>query len=89
VGDFIGISMQSMSRIVLGVSQAIASMRKDFITTPAEKEELSKSFESFYSIAGFPQVFGAIDCTHIKIIGEYNFPYDTALIQHLSSSRFD
>lgn len=59
-----------MSRIVLQVSSAIASLLNEFIFLPRNHDELLKNFEGFYKIAGFPTVFGTIDCTHVKIIGQ-------------------
>lgn len=67
MGDFIGISESSMSKVVKQTSIAIAQLKSKFIHFPSNRRE---TIEDFHSIAGFPNVIGAIDCTHVKIIGQ-------------------
>lgn len=65
----VGMSRASVSRIVSEVSVAIASLRKEFIFMPRNREEVQTNFKSFFEIGRFPTVIGTIDCTHIKIQG--------------------
>lgn len=62
-----GISKTSTCRIVRRVSQAIASLRPQYIKMYANNEEMQRAAEKFYMIARFPRVIGAIDCTLIPI----------------------
>lgn len=67
VGDFMGVSKSSASRIVQRVSQAIASLRPQYINMYGTNQEMEAACEDFYRIARFPKCIGAIDCTLIKI----------------------
>ncbi|XP_053604215.1 putative nuclease HARBI1 [Plodia interpunctella] len=67
VADLNGISVATCSRIVKRVSQAIVSLRREFIRFPDTEVEQHIVKEEFYRIARFPNVLGCIDCTHIKI----------------------
>jgi hypothetical protein len=53
-----------VSRIVARVSQEIASLLPRFVSFPPRVEDL---MTEFYNIAGFPQVVGCVDCTHVPI----------------------
>lgn len=66
VGDTVGISKATASRVVSRVSAAIASLRPQYIVFPRE-EDRARIIQDFYNIANFPGVLGAIDCTHVKI----------------------
>lgn len=70
IGDFVGISAASLSKFVLQVSEAIAKLRPKYINMPRNDEERRRNFTGFMNIAGFPNVIGTIDCTHVKIIGQ-------------------
>ncbi|TGZ51682.1 putative nuclease HARBI1 [Temnothorax longispinosus] len=63
-GDLHGVSQPTVSRIVAKVSKAIAAHLPHFVHFPDIMEALQMEF---YNIAGFPQVIGCIDCTHIRI----------------------
>lgn len=67
VADFIGVSKSSACRIIKRVSSAIASLKPKYIKMCENREEMRKVSDEFYSIAAFPKVIGAIDCTLIKI----------------------
>lgn len=67
VADFAGVSVASVRRILLRVSEAIARHRRTFVRMPETEAELRKASIDFYSLARFPRTIGAIDCTHIKI----------------------
>jgi hypothetical protein len=49
------------------VTQAIADLRLQYIKFPVTEQEQSAVKQMFYSIARFPRVVGALDCTHVKI----------------------
>ena len=68
VGDFGGVSKSTVCNIIKEVSAAIAGLSRVFIVMPANKKEIQETQKRFYSIAHFPKVIGAIDCTHVKII---------------------
>ncbi|XP_071631574.1 putative nuclease HARBI1 [Temnothorax longispinosus] len=64
LGDLHGVSQPTVSRIVAKVSKAIAAHLPHFVHFPDIMEALQMEF---YNIAGFSQVIGCIDCTHIRI----------------------
>ena len=65
-GDLCDISQPSASRIIKRVSEVIARLKKHYINFPAD-DMLHQMKLDFWRIGGFPNVVGAIDCTHIKI----------------------
>lgn len=50
------------------VAEALASMSREYIYFPRNEAEIAEAQLQFYRIARFPQVIGALDCTHVKII---------------------
>ncbi|KAL2085042.1 hypothetical protein ACEWY4_020560 [Coilia grayii] len=64
VGDTVGLSKASVSRVVYRVSGALSERLPQF---PVEPAELSRLKRGFYNISRFPNVVGAIDGTHVKI----------------------
>ena len=67
VGDIVKINQSTVSRTIKAVSFAIAGKKPQFIKFPHSDVERRRTIESFYEIAHFPGVVGAIDCTHIKL----------------------
>lgn len=67
MGDYGGMDKSTVSRIVVRVSEAIASLAPIYIKLPQTQEEILRAQRNFFNIAAFPRVIGAIDCTHIKI----------------------
>jgi hypothetical protein len=67
VGDCFSVSKASVCRIIHKMTNLIAQLRPYFIRLPQNRNEINKIHNKFYDIAGFPNVLGAIDCTHIKI----------------------
>lgn len=65
--DFAGIHKTTGGKIILAVSEALASLRPDFIHFPTTDAEIRQVRQDFFNIAKFPSCIGAIDCTHIKI----------------------
>ncbi|XP_041356770.1 putative nuclease HARBI1 [Gigantopelta aegis] len=51
------------------VTNAIARLRPHYISF-SNNEEMNDLKERFFNIAGFPNCVGAIDCSHIRIIGQ-------------------
>lgn len=66
-GDFSGVHQTTAGRVIKKVTQAIAAKGSEFIKLPRTYEQYQRNHHGFYSIARFPQVYGAIDCTHIRI----------------------
>lgn len=65
-GDIFGVHKSTVSRTVVRVSRAIASLRDEYIMLP-EGEEVHRVQREFFDISGIPGVVGVIDCTHIPI----------------------
>jgi hypothetical protein len=72
-GDFAGVHKSTAGAIVHKISSAIASLSRDVIRFPGTPEEMQDVKQGFYERARFPNVVGAIDCTHVKIqsVGRY------------------
>ncbi|XP_066585919.1 putative nuclease HARBI1 [Prorops nasuta] len=66
-GDLRGISQQSVSRIVKEISRCFAAQLPNFIFLPKTADECAHIKQKFHQIADFPNIIGAIDCTHILI----------------------
>jgi nuclease HARBI1 len=76
VADMFGVSISSTSRTVKNVSYAIAGLSGSFIKIPVD--DINETRMKMFKIARFPLVFGAIDCTHVRIQspgGEYSEIY--------------
>lgn len=56
-----------MSMICKKVAIALARLSQQFIKMPIILAEQGQTIRQFAILCGFPQVIGAIDCTHIKI----------------------
>lgn len=65
-GDFFKICPSTTSKIIKNVSRALASLGAAHIQLPVG-EEVEVVKREFHEIAGFPNLIGAIDCTHVKI----------------------
>lgn len=76
-GDLGGMSQPSVSLICKQVALALLAKRADWIKMPQSNQDQNNAIAHFFSICGFRQVIGAIDCTHIRIpnvsgnIGQY------------------
>ncbi|XP_026488745.2 putative nuclease HARBI1 [Vanessa tameamea] len=66
IGDIFHVEQVTVHRVVHKVTAAIAKLSCNFIKMPDSQERIEVA-NDFYSIAGFPRILGAIDCTHIKI----------------------
>ncbi|XP_050563583.1 putative nuclease HARBI1 [Spodoptera frugiperda] len=69
-GDFFGISKSAACKIIHLVSRVISTKLNYLITMPHTPAEIKEVVAKFYSIAKFPSVVGAIDCTHIRIVAD-------------------
>lgn len=67
VGRSSGMSQSSVSRSVENVTNALCKLANSHITFPTSQQAILDTKLSFSSFAGFPNVVGAIDCTHIPI----------------------
>lgn len=68
VGDCFGsIHKSTISRVVKRVTQEIARLKPDYIKMSTTLVEKTATKTAFFMIRQFPGVFGAIDCTHIRI----------------------
>ncbi|GBP36386.1 Putative nuclease HARBI1 [Eumeta japonica] len=66
VGDDINVHKTTVSRVVFKVSKEIAKLARNYIAMPTSRE-LREVKAHFYSLAGFPNVIGCVDGTHIPI----------------------
>lgn len=67
IADFGGMHVSTVSRIIKRVSEAIASLLPQYVRFPLTNEGIQRSKTEFYQKASFPNVIGAIDCTHVRI----------------------
>ncbi|XP_063050043.1 putative nuclease HARBI1 [Engraulis encrasicolus] len=67
IGDAEGLAKATVCREIRKVYLALKAHMNFFITFPGHLPE-QRIKEAFFSVAGFPNVLGAIDCTHVKII---------------------
>jgi hypothetical protein len=68
VGDVLGISISSASRIISDVCNTVC-MNMNNSVLPSTNEELREAKDGFHIIANFPNVVGAIDGTLIPMQG--------------------
>ncbi|KAK5648057.1 hypothetical protein RI129_002949 [Pyrocoelia pectoralis] len=66
-GDFGGVSKTTAANIIKKVTHAIANLRPEYIKLPITELERNRAMNNFYTIARFPRVLGALDCTHVRI----------------------
>ncbi|KAJ1096445.1 hypothetical protein NDU88_001587 [Pleurodeles waltl] len=63
-----GISQPSFSAFLHKVLDAIISLTPCHISFPNTQQKQQETKQGLYQINGFPQVLGAIDCTHVRIV---------------------
>lgn len=66
-GDHHGISIASASRILRRVTLALVNKRSRFIKFPRRPEDVQRSQRDFFAVAGFPNLVGAVDGTHVRL----------------------
>ncbi|XP_041350851.1 putative nuclease HARBI1 [Gigantopelta aegis] len=69
MADVHGLSQTTVCNVLKRVTIAIARLRPHYIAFP-NNVELDSVKPRFLNIAGFPNCVGAIDCSHIRIIGQ-------------------
>ncbi|CAI6348198.1 unnamed protein product [Macrosiphum euphorbiae] len=67
LGDHICVHKSTVCRIVKKVSTCIATLKPQYIQMPRTELERESVYEGFNQLRQFPNVIGAINCTHIKI----------------------
>ncbi|GFR09597.1 nuclease HARBI1 [Trichonephila clavata] len=68
VGDLHSISQPSTSRAITDVARALAELRPQYIDLPQTEDQRMQISQKFYREFGFPGVYGALDCSLIKIL---------------------
>ena len=63
VGRTCGLSQSSVCLAIDGVTRALVKLAPTYITFPVDQQTLRATKLAFHSIAGFPNVVGAIDRT--------------------------
>eukprot|EP00057_Strongylocentrotus_purpuratus_P031614 XP_785127.4 PREDICTED: putative nuclease HARBI1 [Strongylocentrotus purpuratus] len=66
-GDDALMSQSSVSRVVLDVSTALATLRPRYIKFPRTPQEVLRVQQRFFDYSQFPGVIGAVDNTHVPI----------------------
>ncbi|XP_041349288.1 putative nuclease HARBI1 [Gigantopelta aegis] len=69
MADLHGLFQTTVCTVLKRVTNAIARLRPQYISF-SNNEEMNDLKERSFNIAGFPNYVGAIDCSHIRIIGE-------------------
>lgn len=67
-GDLVNVHRTTVCRAIWRVAQAVASLRPQFVKMPQGEREINQTKCNFFNLAQFPNVIGAVDCTHVKII---------------------
>ena len=66
-GRSCGMSQSSVSLTIDSVTQALARYVTAFISFTTDRAAIREQKLAFHAVAGFPNVVGAIDCTHVPI----------------------
>ena len=74
LADVHGISRSSVCKSISKVCESLSS-RLNSITFPTVQRDIQSIKEGFHSVAGFPNVIGAIDGTLINIVKPYENPH--------------
>lgn len=69
VGDSIGLSQASVSRVINKVTDAIFMKAVAHNNIPMDSVTITRTKENFRKIDNFPNVVGIVDCTHIPMKG--------------------
>ncbi|XP_030055147.1 putative nuclease HARBI1 [Microcaecilia unicolor] len=68
VGACCGVEQSTFSKHLDVVLNALTARFRDYIRFPRSEVELQELKLQFFNIAGFPNVLGAIDCTHVPLV---------------------
>lgn len=63
-----GLSQPSISRAMWDVVPAILRRVARYIKFPQDRRKIEETKQEFFNVVGFPNVVGAIDCTHVPIV---------------------
>ena len=69
IEDSVGIHKSTTSRIIPRVSIAICNHLNEWVYVNTDGVQVERQKRSCESVAGFPNVIGVMDCTHIRIQG--------------------
>ena len=66
IGDnvYLDCAKSTVSKYIPRVARALATLRSNFI----KFQPTADTIQNFRDIAGFPDIVGAIDCTHIRVV---------------------
>jgi len=67
IGRSCHMSQPSVSNAIESVTNSLNKLAPKFIYFPTDTKTTIANKLSFYSVAGFPNILGAIDCTHVAI----------------------
>ncbi len=67
IGDTFGIVQSSVSRILDCFLTALANRLPEFVHFPVDEESRRQNQRKFGEMAGFPQVVGCVDGTHVRV----------------------
>ena len=68
VGEGLHVSQTTVNRCITAVSKALDKRFDDYVRWPTDAATRNQIKGSFFEKAGFPNVIGAIDGTHIRIV---------------------
>ncbi|XP_052792967.1 putative nuclease HARBI1 [Mya arenaria] len=66
VGDTVNLSQPTVSRVCRQVGQVLSALADQYISFPSG-DRVRQVKQQFGAMAGFPNVVGVIDCTHVSI----------------------
>ena len=67
MADRSGLSQSTLSRVIPAVLGGVIGLTQQHIQFPFTVGEQANSKAQFAAVSGFPNVIGAIDCTHVAI----------------------
>ncbi|XP_071496784.1 putative nuclease HARBI1 [Diadema antillarum] len=70
-----GVHLSTASRTIRKVTLALCEMKDEVIKFPETMAEVRAAQIGFYKLAGFPNVVGAIDCTHVELHGDDEYVF--------------
>ena len=68
-GDLHDVSVPSVCRIIHRVANALSALVPQVIRFPVHLQDELRVKHEFFQLAGFPNVVGALDCTHVRLYG--------------------
>jgi len=67
VGHNCGLAQSSVSHCINDVTQSLVKRAPEWIAYPTDAAMLRATKQAFHQVARFPNVVGAVDCTHVAI----------------------